>query len=169
MGSESIVSGHIQIRGAVEETKAAINSFDFFDEKWPFTNIFWCDSPAQYLCPVVGFAGSYKQVEEVWSEWLWKFGQLLTTLDAYEARVNLKCIIGDYSWRLMPKICCQSNSWPKTMIGQQWVIVSTPEQDFSIDPEWLRYVENNLATPNKETGELIWYKWEDFLERIPLV
>lgn len=169
MGHASIVNGFIIIRSheLMEQTKGTINSFDF-DEVWPFTNIFWCDSPAQYSNPVVGFGGSYKQIEEVWSEWLWKLGQLLSRLDAIEARVNLHCVIGDYSWELRPKAYCESKDWPQSMLGEPWVVASAPEKDFSIDPEWIEQVEGNLFTPDAETGELVRYKWDKFLERVPV-
>lgn len=168
MGHASFINGLIEIRSyeLMEQTRHVINSFEF-DEKWPFTNIFWCDSPSQFS-PVVGLAGSYKQIEEVWSEWLWKFGQLLSRLDAYAAWVSLSCIMGDYSWRLKPEACCVPNrEWPPTMINQPWVITSAPEQDFSIDTDWLRGVEKNLFVLDKETGALVRYHWDKFLARSP--
>lgn len=168
MGNYSVVSGFIHLRDEpIERAKETIDSFEF-DDVWPFTNIFWCDSPAHYFSPVVGFAGSYKQVEEVWSEWLWKFSQLLTRLDAHHAQVHLSCVMGNHSWQLRPKVCAQSTRWPKSMIGEPWVITSAPENDFSIDPGWLHSVEHNLANLDKETGKLIWYKWDKFVERVPI-
>lgn len=168
MGHDSVVSGFIKIRDHqfMEQAQKAINSFEF-DSVWPFTNIFWCDSAAQYSFPVIGFVGSYNKIEEVWSEWLWKFGQLLSQLDAFQARVNLDCILGVYSWELRPRAYCLSATRPPTMINQSWIIVSAPENDFSIDPQWLKYVNNNLARLDKETGNLIWYRWDKFLERMP--
>ena len=172
MGNDSVVSGYIKIfdkqrqwnSGGREQTQQIINSYAY-DEVWPFTNIFWCDSPAQYFSPVVGFAGSYKQIEEVWSEWMWKFGGLLSKLDAMEARVHLSCVMGNHSWELHPEVYCTRTGWPTTMAGQQWVITAAPEQDFSIDPTWLRWVENQISTQDTATGEFKPYKWDKFLER----
>lgn len=168
MGHVSIVSGFISIspRGSLERTREAINAFEF-DEVWPFSNIFYCESPAQYSHPVVGFAGSYKQVEEVWSEWLWKFGQLLSTLEATDARVCLDCIMGIHSWELRPKAGARKAEtiWSSSL-GQPWVITRAPDDDFSVDPAWLKHTEGNLKVPDKETGEFIWYKWDRFLERV---
>jgi hypothetical protein len=50
-------------------------------------------------------------------------------------------------------------------VGQPWVIVSAPERDFSIDPEWLGRVERNLFTEDEQTGELVPYRWDKFLDR----
>lgn len=166
MGNTSIVSGFIQLAGgaSMERTRAAISAFEF-DEAWPFTNIFWCDSPAQYD-PVVGFAGAYKQVEEVWSEWLWKFGRLLSTLEATVARVSLYCIMGVHTWELRPRYLVRGVDPSHAVSDQSWVITCAPEDDFSIDPGWLRSTEGNMKVKNKETGEYEQYKWDRFLERV---
>lgn len=151
MGNQSIVSGYISIFGgesSIEETRQAIATHPF-DRVWPFTNIFWCDSPAQYDGAVVVFGGSYNQVEEVWNDWLWRFSQLLTGLDGWDARVTLDCILGVYTWRLWPKRRYKWSEWVKqgqigrpqylsgSMIGEEWGIIEAPENDFSTDAEWL--------------------------------
>lgn len=170
MGHQSVISGYIKLTGShhIDQTRETISSFPF-DEVWPFSNIFWCDSPAIYHGNVIAFAGSYKQIEEVWSEWLWKFSQLLQQLEAEDAYVHLDCIIGNYSWRLLPKPLHDWNASldtntrvspiPQSMIGQPWGIVEAPDDDFSIDPIWIASIESNLATLNKDTGEYIPYHW----------
>jgi hypothetical protein len=142
MGTESIVSGYIRGNAgkhgdaADVKNRRAIAEFPF-DEKYPFTNIFWCDSPARYgNTPIIGFAGCFKQIEESWNEWLWKFAQLLSQLEAIEARVNLDCIIGSYYWRLQPRswlIYLQGRGCaPATLQGEQWGIVQASPNDFTL-------------------------------------
>jgi len=183
MGFRSVVSGYITISDwlSMGQTKETIASYPF-DEAWPFTNIFWCDSSARYHGGVVAFAGSYKQVEEVWSEWLWKFSQLLTKLEAEDARVTLDCVLGVLSWRLLPKPWGTWRKWnkehianptnsssrppiPASMIGQPWGIVEAPDDDFSINPEWLAQTEQNMKRWDEATGTVTPYKWDHFVER----
>jgi hypothetical protein len=173
MGTESIVSGHIKMRSEhhvgqllqVQRTKEALDAFTF-DEVYPFTNIFWCDSPARYSGAVIAFAGSYKQIEEVWHHWLWKISQLLSTLDASEAIVTLDCIMGTYQWRLIPRISYdilhlrQKQDWPETLVGQQWGVIEAPQDDFSISPEWLK-----LNGVIDDAGVIQPYTWDKFVDR----
>jgi len=72
--TESVVDGFIKVREhlLVKESMEIIHAFDF-DDRYPFTDIFWGPSPAAYGFPVIGFAGSYKQIEEDWNEWMWRF------------------------------------------------------------------------------------------------
>jgi hypothetical protein len=137
--TESVITGCIKIRlhSLVEESMKIINDFDF-DEVFPFTNIFWGASPAAYGFPLISFAGSYKQIEEAWNEWMWKLGQLLSCLDAVEAHVNLNCILGDFHWTLQPKLHFEHPTifYTSSMRHQIWGITDAPELDFSIDPLW---------------------------------
>jgi hypothetical protein len=168
MGTESIISGYIRTAGEnfMEQNRRAIAEYPF-DNVWPFRNIFWSDSPARYGYPVIGFAGSYKQVEEVWSEWLWKLSQLLSRLEAIDARVSLDCLIGHFCWRLEPRSMYQRLPRPGTWVSECWGITEAPEQDFSIDPEWLGQTERNLSTWDTDTGDWMSYKWDRFVERWP--
>jgi hypothetical protein len=138
--SESVISGFIKVREhpLVEQSIVIINAFEF-DDIYPFTNIFWGASPAAYGFPVIGFAGSYKQIEEDWNEWMWKFSQLLSHLDAVEARVSLSCILGNFNWKLEPKLRFDNRHSRDTMQGQVWGITESPEPDFSTDPVWLAH------------------------------
>jgi hypothetical protein len=170
MGTQSVVTGYISLRSheSVEPAREVIATYPDYDAVWPFTNIFWADSPAQYFSPVVGFAGSYKQIEEVWAEWLWKFSRLLSRLDAYEAVVHLDSIIGTHFWRLRAKrwiAPLPAGERMGSLIGSDWVIVEAPDDDFSIDPEWLAWTEHNLMDVDEQTGQLYPYKWDKFVER----
>ena len=103
MSNKSIVSGYITVkRQALEQSREIIAAYPF-DEIYPFTNIFWTDSPKNIQVPIIAFAGSYKVLEEVWNEWMWKFSQFLSALDAGSARVMLECQLGFFTWRLRPK------------------------------------------------------------------
>lgn len=134
--TESIVWGYIKFgdNGSLAAAEGSIAAYPF-DEVYPFTNIFCGGSPARYGAAVIGFAGSYKQVEEDWNEWLWKFADLLSRLPAREAHVGLDCVIGSYRWKLEPGSPRQS--------GQDgapgWTITRAPADDFSIHPEWLAH------------------------------
>jgi hypothetical protein len=141
--TESVVYGYIKLssHGLLQAARSAIRQFEF-DEVFPFTNIFWSDSPASYNYPVIGFAGSYKQVEEAWNEWLWRFSQLLSRLDAVEARVSLACVLGHYEWKLEPAARYRQQrgvAVAAPLTGQQWGITEAPANDFSIHPEWLEH------------------------------
>ena len=138
--TESVVTGFIKLRehNLAEESMEIINTFEF-DDSYPFTNIFLGASPAAYNFPVIGFAGSYKQIEENWNEWLWKFSRLLSCLDAVEAHVSLSCVLGNYSWKLEPRLRFDNRHSPDTMQGQIWGITESSEPDFSTDPTWLAH------------------------------
>jgi hypothetical protein len=138
--TESVVTGFIKLRkhDLAESSIKVVNEFEF-DEVYPFTNIFFGVSPAAYGFPVIGFAGSYKQIEEYWNEWLWKFSQLLARLDAREAHVNLSCILGDYDWKLEPRLRFENRQCFDSMRGQVWGIIESPEPDFSRDTTWLSH------------------------------
>jgi len=175
MGMQSIVYGAIitctgnnsnEYKVKQLDNERAIAAFTY-DEKYPFNNIFWANSPAQYFTPVIGFAGSYKQVEEHWSEWLWKFSELLSTLDAFEATVHLECVRGRYLWRLRPisylkgvlnKPLNSSISYK----GEQWVIVESPPNDFTLSP---RIEDNKHTFFDPVTGHSKTIVWDKFVER----
>ncbi len=150
----------------MQQNLQAIASYAF-DDPYPFTTIFWGGTPARYFCPLIGLTGSYRSIEEVWSEWLWKFSQLLSRLEAIEARVSLECIIGSYTWELQPRASCPPMQQVTSFIGQPWVITHAPPTDFSIDPEWLQRCERNQVY-DSESGEWRPYKWEQFVERVLL-
>ena len=163
MGLESIVFGYIMVpnRDYIEHNRQAIAAFPF-DKEYPFTNIFWLDSPAQYYFPLIGMTGSYKEIEYRWSEWLWKFSQLLSRLEAIEAHVHLHCIYGCLAWELKPKSVCERQlPPPATLVGQQWGITEAPPDDFSIDPSW----GSHIVQLNQETGKAEPYRWDKFVER----
>jgi hypothetical protein len=128
----SIVSGYIRFAGAhlLPAAVATIAAYPF-DDVYPFTNIFAGGSPAAYGAGVIGFAGSYKQVEEEWGEWLWKFADLLSRLDADEAHVGLDGVLGSHRWTLEPEAGGT----------RQWAITRAPAEDFSIHPEWLAHFD----------------------------
>lgn len=168
MGHISLVNGYIQLRNTgrhydgvrpyreqqqlgLQDAMNTIAEFNF-DEIYPFTNIFWGGSPSQYSLPVIIFGGSYKQIEENWNEWLWKFSQMLSSLEATEANVSLDCMLGNYAWQLHPH-CWRCDSTLLTKLnGQQWGITKAPEDDFSIDlPGRPRYDSNS--------------QWDKFVER----
>ncbi len=148
--TESIVSGFIQLSSPslLQKNVEEIKKYPF-DEAYPFTNIFWGHSSAQYGLPVIGFTGSYKQIEEDWNEWLWKMSQLLIGLDALKARVNLDCILGSYTWLLKPRSVFEEDKTAQSR-KKQWGIVEAPENDFCINPEWLAYTQKT---------------WSQFVER----
>ena len=98
---------------------------------------------AAYGAPIIPFAGSYKQLEEAWSEWLWKLADLLSRIDAVSARVSLDCVLGSFTWGLAP------------VEAGRWVIVDAPDDDFSIDPEWLDHVRRTLPE----------HVWDQHVER----
>ncbi len=140
MGHESIVYGYImESDGHHEENKVAIAQFSF-DELYPFSNIFWCDSSARYWHSVIGFTGSCKQIEPDWNEWMWKFSQLLSTLEASQAVVNLDGYMGSFAWKFRPLSVQRRLSAPRPtaplspfLKDEQWVIYETPDLDFSLD------------------------------------
>ena len=160
--TESVVCGYIKLRShdALPAAMAAIGGFAF-DEVYPFTNIFWGGSTAEYGYPVIGFAGSYKQVEEVWNEWLWRFSQLLCRLDAVEARVNLTCILGHFQWKLEPQARYRQRGAAPTsapLSGQKWGITEAPDDDFSVHSEWLEHFPTGADQviprwPNREPDD----------------
>jgi hypothetical protein len=137
------------------DNERALAAFPY-DERYPFTDIFWAHSPAQYQTPVIGFAGSYKQIEEHWSEWLWKFSQLLSTLDANDAFVYLHCIRGSFAWRLQPLsfhlavngISDRNSSFAYR--GEEWGIVEAPADDFTLTP----YIGDNQYIFNDARGKV---------------
>jgi hypothetical protein len=175
MGCDSIVTGYIQSWG---RSRAEQNTMDEFwaynqeviatypfDTAYPFTNIFWCDSPAQYFRPLIGFVGSYKQIEEYWSEWLWKFAQLLSNLEAYRARVYLNCVMGHHFWELEPEsVFLGVPDSLRSLRGEKWGIVKAPENDFSIDPSWLA-THREKSLWNVETGQFDHVVWDKYVER----
>jgi hypothetical protein len=167
MSHRSIVSGYIVAWGEkyMEQNLQAIATYPF-DDPYPFTNIFWGGTPARYFYPLIGLTGSYRSIEEVWSEWLWKFGQLLSRLEAIEARVSLDCSIGSYSWEFRPRAKCPPMQQIESFIGQPWVITQAPADDFSIDPEWLRQSERDQVY---DSATKVWqpYRWDHFVERLP--
>lgn len=138
--TESIVNGFIKVPSleAANRNMKVIGKFDF-DDVYPFTDIFLGISAAAYCFYVIGFAGSYKQIEEDWNEWLWKFGQLLSHLEAVEARVSLSCLLGDYIWKLEPKSLFEDPYAKESTQGQMWGITESPQPDFSTDSTWLTH------------------------------
>jgi hypothetical protein len=167
MSHMSVVSGYIVTRHEqyIEQNRQAIAAYPF-DELYPFTNIFWDGTPERYFHPLIGLTGAYRTIEEAWSEWLWKFSQLLSRLEAIEARVTLDCIIGSYSWELRPRAYCPPIQHVESFIGQPWVITQAPADDFSVDPEWLQRCERNQVY-DSATGVWLPYRWDRFVERLP--
>lgn len=173
MGSQSIVHGYILERDTryMTENRLAIGSYDF-DERYPFTNIFWGGSPNQYFFPVIGFTGSYNQIEAHWSEWLWKFSQMLSGLEAREAHVYLKSIRGHHYWRLEPQsIFLQrqmsgkdrdAGGLPRSLKGEQWGIADASPDDFTLTP-WPG--DNSRAIKIEGQNELETIEWTQFVER----
>lgn len=142
MGNQTFVYGWIDALSRENEdfNREALLAFPY-DDVYPFKNIFWMDSPAQYRGPIIFFGGSYKGLEEHWNEWLWKFTQLLSTLEAYEARVHLKTeIIGEFAYTLRPELYldCRQDTSGKLAVGDQWFIVESPptEEDFRLWPSF---------------------------------
>lgn len=175
MAFDSYISGYIVGRGGrfSEETskinQQALKDFPF-DEKFPFRNMFWCDSSI-YPNPIIGFTGSYKHyIEENWSEWLWKFSQFLSTLEARDAYVNLDCVRGNFRWRLQPQLgryavelqSPDTPEWPESIRGQIWGIVEAPEDDFTLNP---RRDDNRGTFINPDTGKFEEIVWDKFVER----
>jgi len=146
--TESVVTGAIKIRQhtLVEESWERLNRFEF-DDTYPFTNVFWRGSSAAYGFPVIGFAGSYKQIEESWTEWLWKFGRLLSTLDAVEAQVSLNCVLGSFCWILQPRrhFVEPTAYYIASMEGQPWGIVQASNPDFTEDLDWISHCRETLG------------------------
>ena len=163
--TESVITGFIKVRDhtLAKQSMETINAYDF-DDVYPFTNIFWGASPAAYGFPVIGFAGSYKQIEENWNEWMWKFTQLLSRLDAIEAHVNLSCLLGDYDWKLEPRLRFEDRLSRDSMQGQVWGITEAPEPDFSTDPTWLAYCSDEKYRFDEKTGERF-NEWTKLVER----
>lgn len=154
MGHQSIVSGYILEKSANrEQNRTAIAHFTF-DEKYPFSNIFWNDSPANFDTYIIGFTGSYRQIEDDWNEWLWKFSQFLSTLEALNAVVNLDCHLGCFRWKLQP---FSRHQWmsrppqiqrlPETFRGEPWGIYEAPDNDFTLMHPWNSFEWND--NPNK--------------------
>lgn len=113
--------------------------------------------------PLVGIAACYKQVEEAWSECLWKFSQLLSRLEATEACVTLDSRLGSQTWLLEPEVICSNcYRWPNTLIGQKWFITKAPDENF-YKGTWSAFDE--LSAVNEETGEREEGKWDKFVER----
>lgn len=145
--TESVVTGAIKMREPArsQPVMERINAYDF-DAVFPFTNIFWSGSPAVYGFPIIGFAGSYKQIEEAWLEWLWKFSRLLSSLDAVEAQVTLSCVLGTYFWILQPRLHFADSTayFTNSMEGQLWGIIAASDPDFTEDPDWISHCTDTL-------------------------
>ena len=156
--TESVVSGWIKSTNhdIAKENHKIIDSFGY-DEIYPFTNIFQDVSSTAYGCSILSFAGSYKQIEEDWNEWLWKFSQLLTRLDAIEAVVHLDCVLGNYRWKLEPKARFENLKIPDSLRGQIWGIVEASAPDFSTDAAWL---EHCSAIGSNQWTQLV-ERWHD--------
>jgi hypothetical protein len=167
MGTQSIVHGYIVLHNKREETNAMQHIDGYhFDDVWPFTNIFLGVAAARYDFPVIGFAGSYKQVEQAWSEWLWKFADMLRGIDAIEAQVWLDCVIGIFHWELEPDPKTSGDCAAGSFVGQRWVITKAPEKDFSIDPQWTQYVAKNLRQIDPVSGKETPYCWTQIVPRV---
>lgn len=61
MGIEAVVSGYIVMLDIadMEPNLQAIRKYPF-DIEYPFIDIFWGGSPAQFFQPVIGFTGSLR-------------------------------------------------------------------------------------------------------------
>ncbi|GMA15015.1 hypothetical protein E5F05_12005 [Deinococcus metallilatus] len=136
MGQRSVVYGYINARSNadIEVNLQALARFPF-DELYPFRNNFWVESAPKYQYPSIFFGGTYKEIEGDWPIWLWKFTQLLSTLEATEANVTLDCWLGRFSWRLEPRWLVEGGSVGDldTMTGQQWIIVEAPENESELE------------------------------------
>jgi hypothetical protein len=173
MGSQSIVHGYILERDTqwMTENRLAIQSFNF-DERYPFTNIFWGESPHQYFFPAIGFIGSYNQIEAHWKEWLWKFSQMLSCLEAWEAHVYLNSIRGQHYWQLEPQSVYlgrqmsgqdkKSGELPPSLKGEPWGIVEAPQNDFTLTP-WPE--DNSRSIWNPEQNKFESNEWTQYVER----
>lgn len=121
---------------------ASLSVFEF-DEVYPFSNTFWSDSPAQFNGSVIGFTGSFKEIEYDWTEWLWKFSQLLSALDATNATVELECNLGHFAWSLWPDSWNRASTrpsfpqqLPSSFRGEQWGIYAASKNDFTLLSPW---------------------------------
>ncbi|MCU0392753.1 MAG: hypothetical protein MUE81_16715 [Thermoflexibacter sp.] len=95
MGVLSIVSGRILMRGSIEEkTRLFIQSLNN-DTVFPWirSNMFSIGSTEEspyFYESVIGFAATYKAVEDDWDEFTRKFEYILENLDFYNAKIQLE-------------------------------------------------------------------------------
>jgi hypothetical protein len=95
MGVLSIVSGRILMQGKIsEKAKLFIQSLDN-DVVYPWlrTNMFSLGSTAEspyFYESIIGFAATYKGVEDDWREFIRKFEHILTNLEFYNAKLQLE-------------------------------------------------------------------------------
>ena len=158
MGFQSLVYGTIEEWGDNRESnRLAIAQFEF-DDVYPFTNIFWSGSPAAYKQSVIGFAGSYKEIESDWNDWMGKFTQLLSNLEAFNTIVTLDGWRGHFTWRLSPLSWLEHLAGtfpepPTTFKGEEWGIYEAPNHDFSLDPGFSDITAPGLDVPLWTTAE----------------
>ena len=180
MGMQSKVYGYISLRDKkyIHDAERVLLEYPS-DNTYPFTNIFHIEKNATYFHPMIGIAGSFKQIEKWWPEWMWKFSDFLSRLEALEARVHLNSIMGKHFWVLEPENAyfnspqMVNGKWQlpahddhpvwnqNTFVGQKWGIVEAPENDFAIDPLW----NTGNLVEDPITKKTYIRKWDKFVER----
>jgi hypothetical protein len=95
MGNLSIVSGRILMNGKISEnTRQFIQSLDN-DTVYPWirSNMFSIGSTEEspyFYESILGFAATYKGVEDNWEEFIQKFEHILANIEFYNAKIQLE-------------------------------------------------------------------------------
>jgi hypothetical protein len=130
MSHMSVLHGYIHTSDQSEhlaENQQTLTHFPY-DVQHPFTDIFHL-SKQNYFFPVIGFCGNFKQIEDDLGEWFGTFYNFLYQLHAFEAKVYLECILGNFYWHLQNEAhITHSNN---TLKNQPWYI--TEYKDISRD------------------------------------
>lgn len=116
MGSQSTVLGYIKepdvhlkkILFIQSHNRAKIFSLGRMDQFPPLNSTFFSQTgeTETFDNSLIYFAGTFKEIEFFWEEWLDKFENLLKTLVWESVFLRLECILGkfEYNWRATEEI-----------------------------------------------------------------
>lgn len=94
MGVQTIIHGRISLKGNFEKSRQFIKSL-CNDEKYPWirTEMFSLGSserPYFYDEPIIGFASSYKGLEDDWTSFIIKFENVLNNIEFDTAKIQME-------------------------------------------------------------------------------
>lgn len=108
MGFQTIVHGHICLKGNFENSRHYIRSLGE-DNQYPciraeMFSLGASESPYYYKNPIISFGASYKQVEHEWEFFILKFENILRNIEFETAKIQLETeILGTYNFFWMSK------------------------------------------------------------------
>lgn len=118
MGAETKIYGYICLDPHRREDNNEVLNTWKFDALYPFPNIF-SEIRSGYGGDMISLAGSFKSIDEEWSEWEQRFEELLMQLRGRTAQIHL-CHETDGNLKSIKYLCEQGWEAEDSLTQRSW-------------------------------------------------